>query len=1276
MINKLIRFCLENKLIVLLLMLVVLAWGVMTAPFDWDVPFLERNPVAVDAIPDIGENQQIVFTDWEGRSPQDVENQITYPLTVALLGLPEVKTIRSYSMFGFSSIYIIFEEKAEFYWARSRILEKLNSLPSGTLPEGVQPALGPDATALGQVFWYTLEGCDADGQPTGGWDLPELRRVQDWYVRFGLLAAGGVAEVASVGGFVQEYQIDVDPDAMRAYRVGLNQVIEAVQMSNIDVGARSIEINKADYVIRGVGFVKTIADLENAVITVNNNVPVYVKNVAKVSKGPALRQGALDKEGAEAVGGVVVVRYGENPLEAIKNVKRKIAEISPGLPKKTLPDGTISQIKIVPFYDRTGLIYETLGTLSRDLYQQILITVLVLIVMIAHVRSSLLVSMVLPFAVLMCFIAMKIVGVDANIMALAGIAIAIGTTVDMGIVICDNILYHLAKADPAESRLAVIFRAVSEVGGALVSAVTNTIIGFLPVFLLEGAEGKMFRPLAFTKTFTLIASMIVALTIVPPLAHWLFTRRNKRLATESQSTQSDELEDKKPDDKQDSNSKSFLRDLRVSVAKNIAPSQIGNALLVLVVLYFLSAAWLPLGPEPGAVANMAFVGLIVGGLLAIFLLFRYFYPVVLGWCLHHKKTFLSIPLFSLLIGLMVWIGFDAVFSWLPQPLRTFAPVSYVAHKFPGLGKEFMPPFDEGSYLFMPSVMPHASISEALNVIQTQDMAIRAIPEVSEVVGKIGRVESALDPAPLSMIETVINYVPDYIIDADGNRLTFKFEADSTDIFRLADGRPAPAPDGQPYVVQGKFARDSNGKLIPDPKGRYFRQWRPALDPDLNPGRAAWPGIQKPDDIWAEIIRAAEVPGVTSAPKLQPIATRIVMLQSGMRAAMGLKIKGPDLATIEKVGLEIEKILREIPAINAASVFADRIVGTPYLEIEIDRLAIARYGIKLQEVQDVIESAIGGRPITTTVEGRERYPVRVRYQRERRDSIEDLHKILVPAMGGAQIPLAQLAQIVYKPGPQMIKSEDTFLIGYVLFDKNPGWAEVDVVEQARNLLTQKIAAGQLEIPAGVSYTFAGSYENQIRAQKKLIVIVPFCLLLVFIIIYFEFRSLPITIFVFSGIGVAVAGGFMMLWLYGQDWFLNFSLFGVDMRELMRVGPVNLSVAVWVGFIALMGVAEDDGVIMATYLEQSFHANRPMSVEAIRAATLEGGQRRVRACLMTTVTSVIALLPVITATGRGADIMMPMALPIFGGMTWQVITMLIVPVLYCWREERRLKAGVVE
>ena len=1286
-IDRLIRFSLENKLVVFLVVAAVAGWGLMVAPFDWDLAGLNRDPVPVDAIPDIGENQQIVFTEWMGRSPQDVEDQITYPLTVALLGIPKVKTIRSFSYFGFSSIYIIFEEEAEFYWSRSRVLEKLSSLPKDTVPDGIKPRLGPDATALGQVFWYTLEGRDPEGNPTGGWGLDELRTIQDWTVRYALQSANGVSEVSSVGGFVREYQVDVDPNLMRHFGVTLEQVVKAVKMSNLDVGARTIEINRTEQVIRAVGFLKGIDDLKRAVVAVRDNVPVLVDHVADVALGPALRRGALDKEGTEAVGGVAVVRYGENPLASIKNIKEKVEEISASLPQKILADGTVSKVTIVPFYDRSGLIYETLGTLETALTEEILVTIIVVIVMVMHFVSSLLVSILLPIAVLMTFVAMKLFGVDANVVALSGIAIAIGTMVDMAIVLSENMLRHLDEADPEESRLEVIHRASVEVGSAVTTAVATTVVSFLPVFTMVAAEGKLFKPLAYTKTFALLASIIVALTVIPPLAHILLAGRinSHRL-------------------------RQVLNGVMVAAGATVAlvlswwlpglllviwgayrfvehllPRWVArtatisvNLLAVSVVVWLLSDHWLPLGAQAGAADNLAFVVILVGGLLLLFFLFQLSYAHILAWVLRHKLAFLAIPSFLVVLGITVWLGFGMVFGFIDEVDKEYqkrlAPTEQKADEkeplppewvtwgldtFPGLEQEFMPPLDEGSYLLMPTTMPHASIGEALDALQKQDMAIRGIPEVESVVGKIGRVESALDPAPISMMETVITYLPEFKTDRDGKRLKFVYDRSS-----------------------GDYTRDDNGDLVEDEDGIQYRQWRDH--------------IQTPDDIWDEIQAAAEVPGSTTAPKLQPIAARIVMLQSGMRAPMGVKVKGPDLATIERVGIRVEKLLKEVKGVKKTAVNADRIVGKPYLEIEPDAAAIARFGIHKKTVMDVIETGIGGRKITATVEGRERYPVRVRYSRELRDTIEELEQVLVAAPDGTQIPLNQLASFRYVRGPQAIKSEDTFLVGYVTFDRLKAFGEVDVVEAAKTYLEQQeqvfrkaqdqlvTAAAQegrepnkAEIDSleglnleGCTYVFAGNYENQIRSQKTLIVVLPIALLVIFIILYLQFRSAPTTLMVFSGIVVAASGGFLLIWLYAQPWFMDFEAFGTNMRELFQVHRIDLSVAVWVGFIALFGIASDDGVVIATYLTQSFKKQKIATASDVRAATLVAGKRRVRACLMTTATTILALLPVITSTGRGSDIMVPMALPAFGGMLLELLTMFVVPVMYAGVEELKL------
>ncbi len=1246
LIDRIIIFCLDNRLVVSLVALAILTWGVIVAPFDWNLEFLPRDPVGVDAIPDIGENQQIVFTEWSGRSAQDVENQITYPLTSALVGIPGVKTIRSYSYFGFSTIYIIFNDKIEFYWSRTRILEKLNSLPNELLPSGVRPALGPDATALGQVFWYTLEGRDMSGRPTGGWDLHELRSIQDWTVRFALQSAEGVAEVASIGGHVKEYQIDVSPEAMRAFDIMLEDVFAAVAKSNLDVGAGTIEINNVEYQIRGVGFVKALSDLENSVIKVNGNVPVRIKDVAHVTLGPAMRRGALDKGGAEAVGGVVVTRFGENPLATIKNVKAKIAEIAPGLPKKTLADGTVSQVTVVPFYDRTGLIYETLGTLNSAIIDQIIVTVIVVLVMVMHLRSSLLISGLMPIAVLMSFIGMKSFGVDANIMALGGIAIAIGDIVDMGIVICENILRHFDQAPAGTPKRNIIFRATSEIGSAVFTTIATTVVSFLPVFTMEAAEGKLFKPLAYTKTFALVASVVVALTIIPAFAYLMFSDPNRRRAVPAKIIPiglglagvaimlmfglwwtgavllvvAAYL---------------LIRPRLPETAQTRIPKII-NAILVVIVAAILSSHWLPLGVGRGEILNFVFVTLLVGGILGAFLLFIRFYRPILNWCLENKVLFLSFPTMITLFGLIVWQGFDKMLGFMPDFVRRSTPYVAMNHAFPGLGREFMPSLDEGSFLWMPTTMPHASIDEALSIVQHQDLAFESIPEIESVVGKIGRVESPLDPAPTSMIETVINYKSEYIVDSGGKRRKFRFDSE-----------------------KNEFVRDSLGELIPDQSGKPYRQWRDE--------------IRTANDIWEEIVKAGQLVGTTSAPKLQPIAARIVMLQSGMRAPMGVKIKGPDLPTVEGVGLEVERLLKQVSLVEPATVVADRIVGNPYLEIHFDREALGRYGIAIKDAQEVVEVAIGGMPITTTVEGRERYPVRVRYERERRGSLEDLGRVLVPAPNGQQIPLLQVAEIRYVRGPMMIRAEDTFLTGYVIFDKRPEYAEVDVVQAADAFLKESIKSGDLTIPAGVSYSFAGSYENQVRSEKRLRIVIPLALFIIFMLIYFQFRDVPVTGLVFTGIFVAWSGGFLMLWLYGQEWFFNLAPFGENLRELFNIQQYNLSVAVWVGFLALFGVATDDGVLISTYVKQVFAEKQPQSPREIRDAILLAGSRRIRPALMTVATTLLALLPVLTSTGRGSDVMTPMAIPGFGGMTIAIVTVLTVPVMHSALAEWRLRRG---
>ncbi|MBE0644633.1 MAG: efflux RND transporter permease subunit [Bacteroidetes bacterium] len=1262
MLEKIIRFFLENKVVTFTLLVLVIGWGVATAPFAWKTDLLPRDPVPVDAIPDIGENQQIVFTRWMGRSPQDVEDQITYPLTTSLLGIPGVKTIRSNSMFGFSSIYVIFEDNIEFYWSRSRILEKLSSLPPNTLPEGTQPQLGPDATALGQVFWYTLEGRDKDGKPAGGWDLHELRSVQDYYVKYALNSVQGVSEVASVGGYVKEYQIDVDPSAMKTYGITLKDVVEAVRKSNIDIGAKTLEVNKVEYFVRGLGYVKNVADIEESVVKTRDNTPLRIRDIARVAIGPATRRGALDKTGAEVVGGVVVARYGSNPLAVIDKVKEKIREIEAGLPEKVLDDGRVSKLRIVPFYDRSQLIHETLGTLEEALSLEILITILVVIVMVINMRASLLISSLLPVAVLMVFIAMKYTNVDANIVALSGIAIAIGTMVDMGIILTENVLKHMDEAAPGEALIAVIGRAATEVGSAIVTAVATTIVSFLPVFSLQAAEGKLFTPLAFTKTYALFASVVVALIFLPAVAHVLYSIRAK--------VKGDRVRWRMPEGMAwyragllalagivliafgytwagvtllllgiGNAVRHYYRDTDAAWLQYIAP-----AVAVLSVSWLLAVEWMPLGPAHSLAVNLLFILVIAGAVLGAFMLIIRYYTPMLRWCLDHRGIFLGTVGSLVLWGILAWVGVGGILGGAADGLagigldiRATRPWQNLESLFPGTGKEFMPALDEGAFLLMPTSMPHAGMEQNLDVVRQLDMSVAGIPEVEQVVGKLGRVESALDPAPISMYENVILYKPEYVVDENGNRLRFK-----------VDG-------------EGRYIRDEKGELIPDPDGQFYRNWREH--------------IHSANDIWNEIVKRSNIPGMTSAPKLQPIQTRLVMLQTGMRAPMGIKVYGPDLPTIEQFGLKLEQLLQNVPGVKSSAVFADRIVGKPYLEVEWNRAQLGRYGITIAEAQQYLEVAVGGMTMSTTVEGRERYAMRVRYPRELRGDPEELKNILLPGAMGVQIPLGEVAAIKYERGPQSIKSENTFLVGYVIFDRDEDQAEVNVVQNAQKYLRGKIDAGELVVPAGVSYTFAGNYENQLRAEKRLSIVIPISLVVIFLILYLQFRSVPTTLFIFSAIAVSFSGGFILIWFYGQEWFMNFPVFGESIRALFQMHPVNLSVAVWVGFIALFGIATDDGVVMATYLDQSFRRNRPKSIEGIRKAVLEGGQRRIRPCLMTTATTLLALLPVLTSTGRGSDIMVPMAIPAFGGMTIELLTLFVVPVLYSWWEERKVRHDIV-
>jgi Cu(I)/Ag(I) efflux system membrane protein CusA/SilA len=1263
MLNKIIRYFLDNKVITILFLLAVIMWGISTAPFNWKGSILPRDPIPVDAIPDIGDNQQIIATEWMGRSPKDIQEQITYPLTTSLLGIPGVKTIRSTSMFGMSFIYIIFDEDIEFYWSRSRILEKLNSLPSGTLPDGVQPSLGPDATSLGQIFWYTLEGRNPEtGSPTGGWDHDELRNIQDFQVRYALSSAGGVSEVASIGGFVKEYQVEINPDAMRAFNVSIMDVMNAVQKSNIDIGAETIEINQVEYLVRGLGYIKNVTDLEEAVVTVRNGVPVKIKDIAFVNLGPATRRGGLDKEGVEAVGGVVVARYGSNPLQVIDNVKDKIRQLETGLPQKTLPDGTVSKVTVIPFYDRSGLIQETIGTLESDLTHEILISIIVIIIIIVNLRASVVISALLPIAVLATFIIMRLLKIDANIVALSGIAIAVGVMVDIGVVFVENTIQHMEKPEnkgitKGKAFVDLIYRAVSEVSTPTIVAMLTTIISFIPVFFLEAQEGKLFKPLAYTKTITLISALVLSMTIVPTLTYYFFSVKLS--------------------------SKTVRRYLNIALVAGgilififtgvaialILPlfgvsnlyahkwknkktaSYITAGIAIAGAVSFLTSEWLPVGPQAGFIANLLVVAVCIALILGFFTFLISRYEQIIRWCLANRWKFMLLPVFTVVFGVTIWLGFDTTFGFMAKGFeatgwknfRQTTAWSTISKKFPGIGKEFMPSLNEGSFLLMPTSMPHTGIEQNLKFIEALDKRIKNIPEIETTVGKWGRVNSALDPAPAQMFENVINYRPEYILDEDGHRVRFKVNRKGEYLLK----------NGSYYHPKNGFRLVPADSLVVDKRGDYYRQWRPE--------------IKSENDIWQEIVNVSHLPGLTSAPKLQPIEARLVMLSTGMRAPMGVKVSGPDLESIEAGGKIIESALKDVPSILPSTVFYDRAVGAPYIEIKLNRQNLARYGITIADLQDIISSAVGGMPLSTTVEGRERFPVRLRYPRELRGNPEELGKLIIPTATGAQIPLSEVADIGYTRGAQMIQSENTFLLGYVIFDKVADKAEVDVVMQADKILKEKISTGEIQLPKGVSYQFAGNYEQQQRASARLLLLIPLCLVLILVILYFQFKSVTASFIHFSGVFVAFAGGFILLWLYGEPWFMNITIGNLNLQDLFQIHPINLSIAVWVGFIALFGISTSDGVLMGSFIHDTFLERNPQTVEDIREAVVYAGLRRVRPASMTTAVTLIALLPILTSTGRGSDIMIPMAIPTFGGMLIQSMTIFVVPVLQSmWRE----------
>lgn len=1152
MLRWLIEFCVRQPILSSLVAIVIAAVGGYCA-----------TVVPVDAIPNVGENQVIVFTEWPGRSPKDVEDQVTYPLSVALLTVPHAESVRGKSMFGYSFVQITFSDGTDFYWARSRVLERLGTAIS-TLPEGVTPTLGPDATALGQIFYYVL-----DGPP--GMNLAQLRTLQDYVVKYELQSVQGVSEVASVGGYVRQYQIEVNPDALRFHGIPLDRLITAIRESNIDVGAKTVESGGMEYIIRGRGFIgqnkdaeQALADIEKTVVVSREGVPVRIRDLAQVQLGPDLRSGAIDLNGTESVGGVVVMRFGENPRKVIERVRDKLAQIEPSL----------QGVKVKPIYDRTGLIDETVETLTESLREELVITAAVIILFLLHVRASLIVAVTLPMAVLMSFIGMQWLNVDANIMSLAGIAIAIGEVADLGIIISENIYQHLVEwekkargglvleetgAAHKRTRTDVIIDATHEVAPAVMTGVSTTIVSFFPVFFLTGRDLKLFAPLAWTKTFAMFAALLVAVFLVPALCQLLLH----------------------------SSRWSLWRGLVAAAAAGCA---------AIAVCVFSWTPWLhELSPWSREATASAF-GLLVSLLTLIMTRERlrpieenptsrvllWVYEPTLRFLLAHKFSFMAAPLLIILLGAGAWLGLPNVLYPVEQLARALgaepnALPGYVdlKHRFPGLRTDDWIALDEGTWFYMPTLYPAASFSQGVEVIQTQDALIREIPEVENVLGKIGRIESALDPAPREMVETYVILKPESV-------------------------------------------------------------WREGITIE---------------SIWEQINAVATLPGVTPASPLQPIEGRVVMLQSGIKAPMAIRVYGDNLDGLAEAARKVATQLRKIPQVNGATVNPDIVLGAPYVEFEVDRETAARYGMTTMAVNQVIETALGGMNLTQTVEGRERYPVRIRYQRNLRERIDDLSQLPVVTDTGEVVPLQVLAKMTTTWGPGMISSEDARLVAHVAFAPSGMTGDLETVEAIENELRKAQTDGSLVLPAGYSLLPVGSFQNQIEANRRLMIIMPIVILLDLFIIYLNFRNLPLTLIIFSQIPIAVCGGMIGLGVF----------------------EVEMNTAIWIGLIALIGISEDDGVVIATYMEQLFSKQPMQTVNDLRDATVEAGRRRIRPCLMTAFTTFAALLPVMLATGRGADVARAMALPVFFGMFIELVSLFVVPVLYCGYMEAKLNVS---
>ncbi len=1038
MVENLIEFCAKNRFIVFLLVFGLAAGGLWA---------MKNTPI--DALPDLSDTQVIIYTQWPGRSPDLMEDQITYPIITALLSAPNVTVVRGFSDFGYSYVYVLFKDGTDIYWARSRVLEYMNQL-SGKLPEGVTPQLGPDATAVGWVFQYAL--VDTTGQQ----DLASLRSFQDWYLRYWLRAVDGVAEVASVGGFVRQYQINLDPTKVLAYRLNLNEIIDKVRQSNLDVGGRVVEFSGLEYMIRGRGYIKSTADIDQIAVGASpSGTPILLRDVSTVSLGPDMRRGIAELDGqGEAVGGVVIMRYGQDTLEVIDRVKAKLKEIEPSLP---------AGVKIVTAYDRSDLIKEAVSTANENLIEELITVSVLIIIFLLHFRSALIPIITLPIAILIAFIPMYFLGVGMNIMSIGGIIVAVGDMVDASIVMVDNAHRRLEdweRGGRVGDRNRVLIDSAKEVGPPIFASLLVIAVAFMPVFTLEGQEGRLFKPLALTKNLSIAMSAVIAVTLIPALLS-LFIRGR------------------------------IIPERRNPVSR----------------------------------------------------LLQWAYAPILRLALRYR---------TLLVALAILL------------------IASIALPYQRMGSEFMPPLYEGTILYMPTTLPGISVTEAGKLLQQMDQKLKAFPEVGHVFGKSGRAETSTDPAPFSMMEVVVELKPK-------------------------------------------------------------EQWREGL------------GYE---DLIAEMDRALQFPGVTNTWSM-PIKARIDMLTTGVRTPVGIKIFGPDLKKIEEIGKAIEMIAKEVP--GTRSVYAERVSGGYFLDFVIKRDEIARYGFTVMDVSKMIESAIGGESITTTIEGRERYPVNVRYLREMRDDLDKLGRVLVSAPNGAQVPIAQLAELRMVSGPAMIRDEDGMLAGYVYVDM-AGRDVGGYVEDLKRIVKEKI-----ELPTGYTLTWSGQYEFMERVQQRLKIFVPLTLAIIFVLYYFTFGSVTETLMVMLGVPLALVGG---VWaLYGLGY--------------------NMSIAVWVGLIALAGVAAETSAVMLSYLDEAVRrrqeAGQLRSLADLLEAVQTGAMERIRPVMMTGLANIVGLFPVMIATGTGADVMKRIAAPMIGGIgSAMLLTLLVIPALYViWRWHKDIK-----